>query len=122
MAKTVLVVDDDGLIRHSLVNFLSQGDIKVIEASNGKEALEKLEDNDVNLVVTDLRMPVMDGMQMVQELRKTAKGKDLRVIILSTDEETASVNAAMKAGVTTYLSKSALDLGTIAKQIMEALG
>ena len=121
MAKTVLVVDDDGLIRRSLSNILQQNDVRVIEASNGKDGLEKVKQEDINLVVTDLRMPEMDGMEMVEKLRKTDKGKNLRVIILSTDEETTTVNQAMKAGVTTYLSKTMLDLETIAKQIISSL-
>lgn len=121
MTKTVLVVDDDSLIRRSLVSILQQSGFTAIEAQNGKQGLEKATTEDVDLIVTDLNMPEMNGMEMTENLRKNSKTKDLRVIILTTDEDTKTVNKAMRAGVTTYLSKTMLDLDEISKHITRAL-
>lgn len=121
MAKTVLVVDDDSLVRRSLVTILQQSGYSALEASNGKEGYEKATTEDVNLVVTDLNMPEMTGIEMTEKLRKSPKGKNLKIIILTTDEDTTTINKAMEAGVTTYFSKSMFDLEEIGKQIIQAL-
>jgi two-component system chemotaxis response regulator CheY len=122
MAKTILIVDDDSLARRSLATMLQQKGYSTVEAVNGKEGLEKALAGGIDLVVTDLIMPEMDGMAMLEALRKDAKGKDLRVVVLSNDEATTSVNKAMQVGVTTYLPKVALDLETVANQIAATLG
>lgn len=121
MAKTVLVVDDDSLVRRSLVTLLQQNGFTAIEASNGKEGLEKATTEDVNLVVTDLNMPEMDGLEMAEKLRQNPKTRDLRIIILTSREDTDTVNQAMQAGVTTYFSKTMFSLDDIGKEIIRAL-
>lgn len=120
MGKTILIVDDDQLIRNMLNASLAAKGFKVETATNGREGLAKAKAG-VDLVVADIRMSEMDGLQMVDELRKDPAGKDLPVIILSNDEQTASLNQALQAGVTVYLSKSNLDADAIAEQISGAL-
>lgn len=120
MSKIILVVDDDQLIRKMLSAALAAKGFKVDTAANGREGLAKAKAG-VDLVVADIRMPEMDGLQMVDELRKDPAGTDVPVIILSNDEQTASLNQALKAGVTVYLSKSNLDADAIADQVAGAL-
>ncbi len=120
MNKKVLVVDDDGLVRRSLVTMLRQNGLIALEAANGKDGLEKAS-QDIDLIVTDLNMPEMNGLDMTKALRSNPKTKDLRVIILTTNDDIQSVNQAMEAGITTYLSKATLDLETITKQIINFL-
>lgn len=121
MAKTVLVVDDDSLVRRSLVTILRQNGYRALEATNGKEGFEKATEEEVNLIVTDLNMPEMSGIEMTEKLREHPKGKNLKIIILTTDENTTTINQAMEAGVTTYFSKSMFDLEGIGKQIIQTL-
>ena len=68
-ADTVLVVDDDTRVRAVLVEHVSYAGFRVVEASNGLEALEALEREPVSLVFTDLRMPVMDGVELLRRAR-----------------------------------------------------
>jgi len=68
-AATVLVVDDDTRVRAVLVEHVSYAGFRVIEASNGLEALEALDREPVSLVFTDLRMPVMDGVELLRRAR-----------------------------------------------------
>lgn len=120
MSKTVLLVEDDALVRESLGNLLKQKGLQVVEATNGKEGLQKAAR--VDLVVTDISMPQMDGLQMIEHLRKDDATKNLPVIIMSVDATTATLNQALQAGVTVYLSKSEQDPETIATQIVAAVG
>lgn len=122
MSKTVLLVEDDDLIRGGLSRVLQEKGLQVVEAENGKKGLDKALASRIDLVVTDVVMPEMDGLTMLAELRKDEAGRSLPVIILSNDEETDSLNKAMEAGVTVYLSKAVSDAETIANQIIIALG
>lgn len=115
--KTILIVEDDNLTRTGLANALAEEKFKVIEASDGKKGLAAALANHPDLIVTDLRMPEMDGQQMTDEIRKDEWGKTTRIIILSAEEGSTAVNEALKAGVTTYLSKSNFNLTQIIDQI-----
>lgn len=122
MSKTVLLVEDDKLVRESLARVLGEKGLAVLEASNGKEGLEKALVGGVDLIITDVIMPEVDGLTMLAKLREDTKGKEIPAIILSNDEQAETLNKAMEAGVTTYLSKASLDVEELAGQILVALG
>lgn len=122
MNKTVLVVDDDDLVRHGLVGSLKEKGLNVIEAVNGKLGLEMALANKPDLVITDIMMPEMDGLAMVESLRKDSWGHDVPVIILTTDETTTSINEALQNGVAVYLPKTTLQPAELTRQVMVALG
>ncbi len=122
MNKTVLLVDDDKLVRESLARVLAEKGLTVQEAANGKEGLEKALAGQVDLVVTDVIMPEVDGLTMLAKLREDSKGKEIPAIILTNDEQTETLNQAMQTGVTTYLSKVSLDAEALSEQILVALG
>jgi CheY-like chemotaxis protein len=117
----ILIVDDDKLTRQSLAETLKAKGIEVIEAVDGKAGLKKALHEAPTLIVTDIRMPEMDGVQMVEELRKDPKGKDVPVIIMTNDEQTATLNKALEAGVTVYLSKTSTSPDVLPEQIVTAL-
>lgn len=123
MSKKVLIVDDNKLVRQGLAEALEAKGLSVETAENGEEGLKKATGGDIDLVVTDVRMPGMDGLEMIEEIRKDEKGKKLPVVILSVDDQTTSINQALAAGVTVYLSKANFytDADTIAEQISNAL-
>lgn len=122
MNKTVLLVDDDALLRDSLARVLESKGLTVEKAANGQEGLAKATGGAIDLIVSDIRMPEMDGLQMVEQLRKDPKGKNMPVIILSNDEQATTLNQALQSGVTVYLSKSNADADAIADQILTAAG
>lgn len=122
MNKTVLLVEDDKLVRESLARTLSEKGLTVLQASNGKEGLEKALAGNVDLVMTDVIMPEVDGLTMLARLREDSKGKEIPAIILSNDEQTESLNKAMESGVTVYMSKASLDAEAISEQVLIALG
>ncbi|GAC1391680.1 MAG: hypothetical protein NVSMB46_05070 [Candidatus Saccharimonadales bacterium] len=117
----VLVIDDDVLIRNSLGELLKNEQHEVMTAENGKEGFELALDNKPDLIITDVRMPIMSGMDMVDALRNDTWGKTVPIIVLTNDETTDSINDALQSGVTVYLSKTTVDPTALAEQIKLAL-
>lgn len=122
MAKKILTVDDDKLMRESLATTLRSNGYEVLEAADGQAGLDLALSEHPDLVITDVRMPVMEGTEMVARLREDEWGKEVPVIILSNDETTGAINQALKSGVTVYLSKVELDPETLTQQIVTAIG
>ena len=82
----ILVVEDDKMIREGVCGFLSEFGYDTIEAEDGREALSKFEEQDVNLVILDIRIPFINGLEVLKEIRKKSK---LPVLMLTAfgDEE-----------------------------------
>ena len=100
----VMVVDDDSRMRQVLAKLLeSSGFDAVEEVGDGEEALARLEQTHVDLIVTDCQMPRMDGIALVTALR--AKGDATPVIMLSGQDDPQMVVRAIRAGVNNYVPK-----------------
>ena len=92
MIKKILVVDDDFLIRKWFVLLLKQSagcEAEVLQAENGQQALELLREQPVDLVITDIKMPVMDGIGLIRQLR--AQPESPQIVVLSSYEDRKSV-------------------------------
>lgn len=122
MSKTILIVDDNELIRKSLSAALVSNEIAVETAVNGQEGFDKALEFQPNLIVTDVHMPEMDGLEMIQKLRADEWGMKVPILIMTVDEEAESINKALEAGVTVYISKNVSDPASIVDQIKVALG
>lgn len=122
MTKKILLVDDDKLLRESMGAMLRSGGYQVVEAADGQAGLEVAAQEVPHLVITDIRMPVMDGLTFVQKLRETENGAQLPVVILTNDETPGALNQALTSGVTVYLAKSNLDAETLSQQVASVLG
>ena len=110
MAKTrVLVVDDSELTRDMLVVLTKSLGLEVVEAVNGRDALERLEREPVDLVLTDLDMPIMDGLSLIERLRSQESTRNLPIVVLSTRGSVEDKERAMRAGADSYLVKSQFD-------------
>jgi two-component system chemotaxis response regulator CheY len=107
--RSLLVVDDSATFRQLLcmslqrVDGISRSDIT--EASDGEEALEKVKSNSFDLVLTDIRMPKMDGLEFVRQVRSELKRQDLPIIIISTKGAEEDIELGMSLGASGYLSK-----------------
>ncbi len=69
MEKHILIIDDEELITKSLLKFLNKEGYIVTVATSGKEALEKVKETDFNLIISDVRMPEMDGIETIKQIR-----------------------------------------------------
>lgn len=103
--KNVLVVDDCSTTRKILTYMIRDGGFRVISAENGIEALEKLATNTVDLVVTDLNMPQMDGLELCRSISVDDLYKDIPIIMISTESGSSDRDSAISSGVNTYLVK-----------------
>ena len=101
----LLVVDDYEFNRNALSRHLRRNGYEVDEAADGKEALARIETNNYGLILLDLMMPEMDGMEVLDILRKTRSRADLPVIVVSAQDQTDDVVKAFAAGANDYVSK-----------------
>jgi len=119
MSKVILIVDDSPTIRLSLKTALELQKFKVEEASNGKEALDKVKGGlKPHLIITDLNMPVMDGLEFIKNVRPILKF--VPILILTTESEAKKREEAKKLGATGWLVKpvSGQDLIAVIKKLL----
>lgn len=103
MSWTVLIVDDAPVARSQLRVALEAHDVQVVEAENGREGLWRAQERTVDLVISDVHMPVMTGLVMIQELRKSAEYATTPIFILSSDP--ARIEEGRKAGASAWMLK-----------------
>jgi DNA-binding NtrC family response regulator len=99
----VLIVDDEKNIRMTLTQALADMEVETETAVNGEEALSKLKDQDFGLILLDLRMPGMDGMDLLKKLRKDRP--DIRIVIITAHGTIDSAVEAMKLGAADFIQK-----------------
>ena len=108
MALDVLIVDDSTAIRKILLRVLTQTDLtigEVFEACDGVEALKMLEARQVGLVLSDINMPNMDGLQLLTSVRSRPEWNAIPVIMITTEGSQAKVMEAVKLGAQGYVRK-----------------
>lgn len=104
--KKVIFVDDSPTMRRIIMNSLKKiGFSNIIDAENGLDALEKMEGQEIDLVLTDWNMPEMNGEQFVKELRNNEKYKKLPILMITTRGMKEDVITAVKLGVNGYVVK-----------------
>lgn len=102
---TVLVVDDDPDVRQLVEMKLRLDGIETLSAANGREALDVLAESAVDLVVLDLMMPVMDGMETCKHIRANEEFATLPIIMLTAKAQAADIQAGFATGATDYVVK-----------------
>ena len=105
MAKTILAVDDSASIRQMVAFTLKGAGYEVIQAVDGQDALDKANSHRVNLVLTDINMPRMDGLKLLELLRKLASYKNIPILILTTESGDEIKAKGRAAGATGWLVK-----------------
>ena len=105
MTKTILSVDDSASALQMVKLTLVGAGYQVIQARDGAEGLAKARGGTVDLVLTDLNMPVMDGLTLIGELRKLATCKGVPIVFLTTEAAPAMKQQARNAGATGWITK-----------------
>lgn len=106
MMKKILIVDDSLTARHVIKNGLERPDLKVLEACNGKLALQILTQcPDIDLIFTDINMPWMSGLELIEEIRVNSMWRKIPICVTSTDSSPNLMQKAKKLGVKAYLIK-----------------
>ncbi len=105
MKKTILTVDDSMSVRKFIALALKSGGYRVISAVDGMDALEILPKEKVDLVITDLNMPNVDGFELVRTIRENPMYGSLPIIILSSLADAQYIERGMQAGANSYIVK-----------------
>ena len=108
MGYNVLIVDDSMFIRKMVAKTLSISDLDIAEcyyAENGRQALEQLRDNWIDIVFADINMPEMNGVELVAEMQKQDMLSSTPVVIISTERSRERIEALKNMGVQAYLQK-----------------
>ena len=105
MPKTIMTADDSASIRQMVSFTLKQEGYAVIEAVDGADALEKMKSNQVDMLVTDLNMPRMDGLELIKSVRLLPQYKFTPIIFLTTESADSKKGEAKSAGATGWIIK-----------------
>lgn len=117
----VLVVDDSSVARRQLREALEAVGISVSEASEGVEALWRARQQPYDLIITDIHMPAMDGLQLLRELRKLPGNERTPVYVLTSDGSRERLAEGRAAGATAWIVKPA-NIPMLVKAVLNALG
>lgn len=98
----ILICDDEELIRNVIKEYLIMDNFECLEASNGEEALELVQNNDIDLIIMDIMMPKMDGYQAIKEIKKN---KNIPFIVLSARSEEFDKLIGFDLGIDDYVTK-----------------
>lgn len=105
MSKNILVVDDSATIRQVVTMTLKGAGYQTLEASDGKEALAKINGVKIHLVISDVNMPNMDGFTLLKELKSRQDTKFTPVIMLTTESEAGKKEQGKAAGAKAWVVK-----------------
>ena len=105
MSKTIITVDDSASVRQMVSFTLREAGYQVIEAVDGKDALSKLNGSSVNMVLTDLNMPNMDGLELIRQVRANPVCRFIPVVMLTTESQTEKKQQGKAAGATGWIVK-----------------
>lgn len=103
--KKILAVDDSISIRKSISFVLTQEGYEVVEAVDGVNGLAKAKEDKFNLVITDINMPNMDGIEMIKQIRQTEGYKFTPIIALTTENQDSKMQEGKAAGATGWIVK-----------------
>lgn len=103
--KRIMVVDDSLSIRQMMIFTLKQAGYEAIEAVDGKDALTKFATEDVQMLITDLNMPNMDGTSLIREVRKNAANRFMPILMLTTESQESKRQEGKSAGASAWIVK-----------------
>jgi two-component system chemotaxis response regulator CheY len=105
MSKTVLIVDDSASMRQLVSFALRDAGYDVIDAINGKDAMNKLNGTKIEMVITDLNMPEMDGIEFIKQVRNNPGYKFTPIVMLTTESQESRKQEGKQAGASGWIVK-----------------
>jgi two-component system, chemotaxis family, chemotaxis protein CheY len=105
MSKIIMAVDDSASMRQMVSFTLKQAGYQVVEATDGRDALSKLEGAGVHMMLTDLNMPNMDGIELIRSVRANSSCKFIPIVMLTTESQAEKKLEGKAAGATGWIVK-----------------
>ena len=118
-SATLLIIDDDDVVRASLAAYLEDSGFSVLQAGNGQQGLQVFEEHQPDLVICDLRMPQMGGLELIRQVSERAP--QLPVIVVSGAGVMSDAVEALRLGAADYLIKPLEDLAVLEHSVRRAL-
>jgi DNA-binding NarL/FixJ family response regulator len=106
--KKLLIVEDEDMLRQAYVDIFTNEKYTVIDAQNGKVALEKLVNFEPDVIILDILMPVMGGIEFLQKVDPAKKYPNTRILVLSNLSDKETIHDVLKLGATKHALKSSL--------------
>jgi len=122
MAHKILIIEDDRFLRKIYKNKLEAEGFEVTEATEGEEGVHKAQSELPNLILLDLMLPRKDGFDVLTDIKKDLKTKDIPVIILTVLGQESDIKRGLDLGAVNYLVKGQTDLNQVVKVIKDTLG
>ena len=116
----ILIVEDEPEIRATVRLRFQKNDYEVVTACNGVEGFDKALSERPDIILLDVMMPQMTGIEMLEKLRKTPEGWDVPVIMLTASSDSSDIKRAMASNIEDYIVKP-FDLGDVMKKVKKAL-
>ncbi len=101
----VLVIEDNDIILKAMKTILERNGFSVTQAYNGKEALEMVEADDFEVVITDLMLPYVNGMELIQKIKSDISKRFIKIIVVSAIDNELTISEAFKLGADDYMMK-----------------
>lgn len=105
MSKTIMTADDSASIRQMVSFTLKDAGYNVVEASDGRDAIDKLNGTTINMLISDVNMPNMDGIELVRQVRTNPAYKFIPIIMLTTESQDSKKQEGKQAGATGWIVK-----------------
>jgi len=115
----VMIIEDEQLLNEAYARVLSAANISLLRAYNGKEALEILEDEKPDIILLDLRMPVMSGIEFLKQLQPRENLPDTKIIVFSNYDDQHEIDEAFSLGAMHYMLKAWATPDELVKLIRE---
>lgn len=119
--KKILFIEDESALQKTFNDLLEQEGYKVISAFNGSSGLEIAQKELPDLILLDLILPKMDGFEVLKELKRNERTKDIPVIVLTNLESIEDIDKAIQLGAKTYLVKAQYSLEEVVEKIKNAI-
>lgn len=116
---TVMIVEDEALLNDAYAQVLNSANISLLRAYNGQEALDILQDQTPNIILLDLRMPVMDGISFLKKLNPKQTMPETKIIIFSNYDDQREIDEAFSLGAMHYMLKAWATPDELIKLIQE---
>lgn len=116
----ILIIEDTGMVRQTLIRILKLGQFECIEAAGAEEAVRQVAAHDVSMIICDINMPGVDGITLIGKLKQTEKIRHVPVIMCSAMHEKQFIVNALKAGAVDYIVKP-FEPQTVLQKVIKAM-
>lgn len=119
--KKVLIIEDDSFLQNLEATKIKKSGFDVMSAQTGEEAMKKIMEPNIDIIILDLLLPNFDGFEILKKIKETDKTKDIPIIVFSNLSETKDIERAISMGATKFMVKSNFSLEELISHINQLI-